>query len=208
MVSKTEKNNSGISSVEFALLVPISFGLFLSFIQLIIYLLSLISVEYAAFSAARSFRVYGDRTLGEIRTVNLRSEPYTNGNQVIAEAAAEKILFESLLWENKKIQAGNPDSPFGRTYSDGNQHFYQGSNVQSSSGNVYVEFIGCQKGANCASGTGVKVHYCLPIIFPSIDKVFSGVKESWPCTGKALGREFSGIAISKRIDLGRTRQER
>ena len=193
----------GSSTLELALVLPIAFFLFLAFVQVVIYMQSLIATEYAAFTAARSFQVYGDQKLQSIHYPHTRAEPFTNKSQSIAEAAAEKVLFESLLWEQKRIRVDGDEQSLARVYEDGNQDFYERGGFGQSRGSVYVEYKGCNAGNTCANGKGVEVHYCLPIVFPGISFLFGNSKKQWPCKGQALGRVYEGIAISRSAFLGR-----
>lgn len=190
--------------VELALVFPLLFLLFLSFTQIIIFLQSLTATEYAAFVAARSFQVYGDKTLGDIQYPHVTSSPFTNSQQTIAEAAAEKVIFESLVWENKRIKLQNTAEPLSRIYEDGNHATYHSNGgVGNAPGAVHVEFKGCAQGSACEGGLGVKVHYCLPIVFPFLETFFESSTKQWPCKGQALGRSYNGIAISREALLGR-----
>ena len=200
---KKTKANKGASVVEFALLMPIIFLLFLAFTEVIIFFQSASVTELAAFSAARSFQVYGDRDLASINYSNNQSAPYTHDQQSIAEASAEKIIFESLMWEHAKIKLDAPEILSNeRSYYDGIHAQYDGSSLSSTDGSVGINFIGC-RGQDCAQGTGVKVYYCLPIIFPGAKILFSGALKQYPCKGQGIGRTYQGIAIQRQAYLGR-----
>ncbi|MCI5073190.1 pilus assembly protein [bacterium] len=200
---KKTKANKGASVVEFALLMPIIFLLFLAFTEVIIFFQSASVTELAAFSAARSFQVYGDRDLASINYRHGQSAPYTHNQQSIAEASAEKIIFESLMWEHAKIKLDAPELLSNqRSYYDGDHVQYDGSSLSNTDGSVGINFIGC-RGQDCAQGTGVKVYYCLPIIFPGAEILFSGALKKYPCKGQGMGRTYQGIAIQRQAYLGR-----
>ncbi len=200
---KKIKANKGASVVEFALLMPIIFLLFLAFTEIILFFQSASVTELAAFSAARSFQVYGDRDLGSIDYSHGQSSPYTNNQQSIAEASAEKVIFESLMWEHAKIKLDGPDLLSNqRSYYDGNHVQYDGSSLSNTDGSVGINYIGC-RGQDCAQGTGVKVYYCLPIVFPGAKILFAGALKKYPCKGQSMGRSYQGIAIQRQAYLGR-----
>src|SRR5690349_23912663 len=99
--SRLIKNQSGVTALETALLMPFIFIFLLYAIQIGFILLSHQITQYAAFMSARSYLVYGEKNLGEINykyTSNQLGSGsgtglYTNDNQSIAEATAEKIIF-------------------------------------------------------------------------------------------------------------------
>lgn len=196
------KKKRGMALTELALLFPIIFGLFLGFVQVVIYMQSRTATQYAAFAAARAFQVYGDRILGSIHYPRVREVPYTNDSQAIAEAAAEKIIFESLLWEHRKIESPSQALSLQRYYSDGPQAAYDGGGALNE-GIVKVNFLGCTGAGGCDNGTGVEVTYCLPIVFPGIDFLFTTVKKENPCHVNSAGRSYSGIGITYRVEFGR-----
>jgi len=184
--------------LELGMLFPILVALFLAILQIVIYLQSSTATQYAAFMAARAYQVYGDRTLGNIDYEHLRESPYTNREQTIAEAAAEKVIFESLLWEHRNIKVGTgPESGEGffldRYYHDGNDLLRNGTNATQSQGTVRV---------NLVDGQGAEVIYCMPIVFPSIDRLFTSAKKEWECENNRLGKGYKGIAISKSAQFG------
>lgn len=197
----------GVATLELSLLVPILFVFCLGLVQLIIYLQSSTVTQYAGFVAARSFQVYGDATLKDIHYRRTRALPYTNPDQTIAEAAAEKVIFESLLWEQRRIAVDGDRHSLDRYYEDGNHALYRGVKNFSNPGTVHVDFKACDKGSGCPNGSGVEVYYCLPIVFPGVNKLFESSKKKWPCTGSSLGREYKGIAISAFTPLKRERLE-
>ena len=186
---------AGVSTVEFALLVPLLFVAFGATLQFVIAMQSAIVANYASFAAARAFEVYGDRKLSEIEYPYTRSEPLTNPDQTIAEAAAEKVTFESLIWENTRIQADALGAE--RYYEDGNHVQYDGGGQGHTTGAVQVNFVGCQ-GQGCATGTALEVLYCMPIVFPGARALFASSKKEWPCKVSAFGRSYEGIGLVKR----------
>lgn len=191
------RRTGGVSTVEFALLVPLLFAAFAAIVQFVIYLQSSIVTNYASFAAARAFAVYGDRNLASIAYPYLRSEPFTNAQQTVAEAAAEKVVFESLLWEQRRLKVYGGQGSSERYYEDGNQAQYDGAGYANSAGAVQVNFIGCG-GESCETGTAVEVVYCMPIVFPGAKLFFSGAAREWPCKVSAFGRSYDGVAIAKK----------
>lgn len=198
----------GVATLELALLTPVLVLFSLGLVQLIIYLQSSTVTEYAAFAAARAFQVYGDRRLHEIDYPHVRELPFTNQDQTISEAAAEKVIFESLLWEHPNVVVDGGRFSLKRYYEDGIHHFYDDIGSSTSEGAIHVNFIGCKGGHGCPDGSGgVEVIYCLPMVFPGVDVLFSSVKKKWPCKVTSFGKEYSGVAISKAESLGRMTME-
>src|SRR5262249_30496837 len=157
----------GVAMLEIGMLLPTLFLLFLAIVMLVSYLQASTATQYAAFAAARAYQVYGDRALRSIDYRRLREPPYTNSEQTIAEAAAEKVIFESLLWEHKNIVVdGGPES-LDRYYRDGIDLSRDGVNREPSEGSVRV---------NILTNSGVEVTYCMPILFPGLNTLFSLVK--------------------------------
>ncbi len=203
------KKERGVALTELALLFPIMFGLFLGFVQVVIYMQSRTATQYAAFAAARAFQVYGARTLADIHYPRVSTlTELTNGNQTIAEAAAEKVIFESLLWEHRKIESSSQTLTLDRTYRDGSQVGYDAA--PQGEGVVKVRFMGCTGAGDCNSVVGpgnilpgLEVTYCLPIVFPGIDFLFTMTKQEIPCHVSTAGRSYSGIGITYRVQLGR-----
>ena len=105
---RLERKNIGQGTTELALLLPILFLMFFGFVQVVIFLQSSTMTQYASFIAARSFQVYGDRNLKSINYYKVTSPPYTNEGQAIAEAAAESVMFESLMWEQRQCIMHRP----------------------------------------------------------------------------------------------------
>jgi len=205
MMGKAKKN-SGQGTTELALLLPILFLMFFGAVQIIIFLQSSTMTQYASFVSARAFQVYGDRNLNSINYYKVASPPYTNPGQSIAEAAAEAVLFESLMWEQRRVKVLNNANYLIRVYEDGNNTGYGDGFSEQSTGVVHVNFL-C--GSNsCDSGSGVEVRYCMPIAFPGIDNFFEAVKGESPCTVTQGGRTYSGIAISQRTEFGREPTEK
>lgn len=191
--------------LELALLLPIIVTIFLSFVQIIIYLQSSTVTQYAASAAARAYQVYGARTLETIHYRRTRGAPFTNSQQTIVEAAAEKIIFESLLWERRKISldsgvaSANAAISLHRVYKDGNDLSINGGSDASSDGVVRVNLITNRSPFE----QGVRVTYCMPIVFPGLDTLFSLVKEKYPCHVHTLGSNYSGVAILREAYFGR-----
>jgi len=200
---RKKRLNHGVSTIELALLTPILMILFLGIVQLIIYIQGSTATQYAAFAAARAFQVYGDRKLKDIGYKRVRELPFTNQGQTIAEAAAEKIIFESLLWEHKRITVEGNELSLDRYYQDGIHHQYNGVSSVTNEGAVQVNLLGCPGVNNCTLGLGVEVTYCLPIVFPGLDVLFGSSKKNWPCKGRRLGQDYSGIAVIHTAKLGR-----
>lgn len=196
-----KKKDAGQGTTELALLLPILFGLFLGAVQLIIFLQSLTMTQYASFMAARSFQVYGDRTLDSIGYQKISSPPYTNEGQSIVEATAEAILFESLMWEQKRVKILDPANYLHRVYQDANNTTYGSNQMETSTGAVHVNFL-CS-GENCEEGSGVDVTYCMPIVFPGIAFFFEAAKKDYPCKITQDGQTYSGVMVSHRTQFGR-----
>jgi len=202
-VLKTQAPKSkGVASVELALAFPLIFLLFLALVQIIIYIQSSTATQYAAFAAARAFQVYGDRTLASIAYPHVQGLQMTNSEQSVAEAAAEKVIFESLLWENTRIHVEGNYMSLRRVYEDGTHHVYDSQSV-GGEGSVAVNFLGCGGREACDGGTGVEVRYCVPIVFPGAKALFGGSMRRWPCKATRRGRLVQGLSITKRVDLAR-----
>ena len=198
------KKYKGVATVELALLTPILFVLFLALVQIIIYLQASTVTQYAAFISARAFQVYGDRKLKDIEYRRVRELPFTHKDQTIVEAAAEKIIFESLLWEQKRIKVDGNEDSLDRYYEDGIQHQYDGTGAYTNEGSVQVNLLGCSSSTSqCAEGQGVEVSYCLPIVFPGVSILFESSKKQWPCKGGRFGKDYSGLAITRKATFGR-----
>jgi hypothetical protein len=193
---------SGQGTTELALLLPILFLMFFGAVQIIIFLQSSTMTQYGSFVAARAFQVYGDRNLKSINYYKVASPPYTNEGQAIAEAAAEAVVFESLMWEQRRVKVLSEENYLLRVYEDGNNTSFNSGFSQRSTGVVSVNFL-CGSSNGCDSGTGVEVQYCMPIAFPGIDNFFSAVKAESPCTVTQGGRTYSGIVISQKTEFGR-----
>lgn len=194
-------STKGQSALELALLLPVLFLLFFGAVQIIIYIQSSTATQYAAFVAARSFQVYGDRTLGEIQYRKVASYPKTNTQQTAVEAAAEMVIFESLLWENARIHRNSSIDLFNRVYEDGNDVTYNATNF-SSGGAVKVNLL-CSNPGGCEDGQGVEVTYCAPFVFPGTEILFSKVGKENPCKVERFGKSYGGLALSKKVLLGR-----
>ncbi|HLG18207.1 MAG TPA: TadE family protein [Bdellovibrionota bacterium] len=199
---RMRRAQSGAATLEVGMLVPILFLLFLGLVQIVIYLQSKTATQYAAFTAARAYQVYGDRTLKSVDYPHVREAPYTNDGQTIAEAAAEKVIFESLMWEHQNIDVAAGSKKGGepsldRYYRDGNDLLKDGVSTVGSEGIVRV---------NLRTGLGAQVLYCLPIVFPGTE-IFAGLaKKKYPCTVSRFGRHYSGIAIEEEALFGREPQ--
>ncbi|MFH1017571.1 MAG: TadE/TadG family type IV pilus assembly protein, partial [Pseudomonadota bacterium] len=182
-----------VATLEFSLLTPLLFLLFLSLTQLVIYLQSSTATQYAAFTAARAYQVYGQRTLESIAYPRVRGLPYTAGEQTIAEAAAEKVIFESLMWEHKNIDVQGDASSLDRYYRDGIDASVNSASSSPSEGAVRINFL---------KGQGARITYCLPIIAPGINALFSLVREKYPCRNSRTLRHYDGIAITEEAKFG------
>jgi hypothetical protein len=193
----------GQSTVEMALLFPILFLLFLGSAQLIIYIQSASATQYAAFVAARAFQVYGDRPLSDIGYRKTGSTPRTSSDQSIAEAAAEMVIFESLMWEQSQIELLSQNEIFDRVYVDGIDESYSTSPSNASGGSVKINFL-CSEPGGCPNGQGVTVTYCAPFVFPGTDLLFAAAEKENPCTVQRYGKSYKGLALSyTNTDLGR-----
>jgi len=210
-----QSSRLGVASLETALLIPFIFLFMLFAMQLGLILLSHQVTQYAAFMAARSHQVYGNKTLGAIKYPNSaeslnfgsQGDLLTNDAQTTAEATAERILFESLPWEHDRItvtQGG--DSIFKRLYRDGND-----TEDSVNNGSVRVTFTNDPQFHSLA---GVRVTYCMPVLFAGLDKFFSGNfssedGEANPCSNTRGNnslestRGISTIPISQAFFLGR-----
>jgi hypothetical protein len=196
------KKNSGQGTTELALLLPVLFLMFFGAVQIIIFLQSSTMTQYASFVSARAFQVYGDRNLKSINYYKVASLPYTNDGQTIAEAAAESVIFESLMWEQRRVKVLDQVNYLNRVYEDGNNTTHSGGFSQSSTGVVQVNFL-CPSASGCDQGSGVEVQYCMPIVFPGADYLFEAVKKDNPCMVTQNGRTYSGVAISSKTSFGR-----
>lgn len=186
-----------MSTVELALLTPVLFICFSGIVQLIIFLQSMIVANYASFAAGRAFHVYGDRTLESISYPYAGNDPYTDPKQTIAEAAAEKVMFESLLWEQSRIQVSGDARSQKRIYRDGAQALYDGARSSNQLGAVQINYKGCAGSKECERGTETEVLYCMPIVFLGADYLFSSAKKDWPCEVTAFGNTYKGIGIAR-----------
>jgi Flp pilus assembly protein TadG len=182
----------GTATLELALLVPILFLLFAGVVQLVIFLESSIAAQYAAFTAARAYQVYGTRTLESIGSKRLRSAPLTNAEQTIAEAAAEKVIFESLGWEYRNLEVAGGAYSFERAYRDGNDLSVNHVSSAPATGSVLL---------NVLAGQGVEVTYCMPIWSP-VGGLFDRVRKEAPCSPSRPGKSFHGVAITKAAGFG------
>jgi len=192
LIEHRKKWERGASTVEFGLLVPVLFTLFLAIVQITIYIQSSIATQYAAFLAARSYQVYGTKKLGEIGYKRVESEPYTNSDQTIIEAAAEKSIFESLLWENRKIKITKEPGIMDRVYLDGNDLSKDGVSESATEGNVRVN----------ALHDGVHVTYCAPIFAPGLSNLFSLASQTYPCKTTRGGFGKAGLAVIRTAKFG------
>lgn len=208
------RKERGAVLTELALLVPILLILFLGLVQVVIYIQSRTVVQYAAFAAARAFQVYGNRTLGSIDYPHIRGGGFTDEGQTIAEAVAEKVIFESLLWEHKRVtytsvaqEGAGTLLVLDRVYKDGAQATY-GNGMPLADGAVSVDFTGCESEEACGEGkVGLTVRYCLPIVFPGIDFLFTTAKRDLPCQGGNEGKSYRGLMIDYSVELEREPEE-
>ncbi|MCB0271833.1 MAG: pilus assembly protein [Bdellovibrionales bacterium] len=193
---------SGQSTLELALLLPVLFVLFFGSIQILIYIQSSTALQYAAFVSARSFQVYGDRKLGEIGYRKTSNHPKTNPEQTIAEASAEMVIFESLMWEQTRIERRSALDIFDRVYEDGNDLTYNASSSENSGGAVRVN-LHCSDPGGCENGSGVTVTYCAPFVFPGTEILFSLKQKEAPCRVERFGKSYQALGLSKTVLLGR-----
>ena len=210
--TRTKKRcQQGVTSLEVALLLPFIFILLLFCFQVAFILVGYNITQYAAFMAARSHMVYGQARLGEITYpytasslgVGSNGGLLTDSQQSIAEAVAEKIIFETLPWEHHRITVANEaDWYMERLYSDG---IDEGTTVNR--GSVRIEF-----GTHpyLPSGfPGVRVTYCMPSLFPAIDKFVTALGPENELKSCRVSRSESGsgeppgIPISYGYYLGR-----
>lgn len=203
---RTQTSKKAQSTLEFALLLPVLFTMFVGSIQILVYIQSSVATQYAAFISARSFQVHGDRTLGDIGYRKVASSPKTNNQQTIAEAAAEMVIFESLMWEQSRIDVRSSVDRLDRVYEDGNDMVYSGFQSQSSGGAVKVS-LHCSNQNGCENGQGVTVSYCAPIVFPGARLLYAQAKREYPCTVSRAGRSYDGLMMSKTILMGREPME-
>jgi hypothetical protein len=66
-----------------------------------------------------------------------------------------------------------------------------------------VNFLGCANPGNCDNGTGLEITYCLPIVFPGIDFLFTTAKANNPCEVTSTTRNYRGIGIKYQVLLPR-----
>jgi hypothetical protein len=186
--------------VELAMLAPLLAILFFGMVQLVVLFQSSLVTQYGAFVAARSFQVYGRRTLDTISYPNVRDQPYTNSSQTIAEAAAEKVIFESLLWEHHRIEVagGEEENSLRRFYKDGNDTSLNNVSGDPSQGAVRVNFL---ENYNTENEYGVEVTYCAPIRFPGTAIAFKASQKQQPCKN-SRGENYSGIPLVKKASFG------
>ncbi|MCB0326636.1 MAG: pilus assembly protein [Bdellovibrionales bacterium] len=201
--SRTHAHQKGASSIELALLLPILLLCFLGLVQVIVFMQSSTATQYAAFMASRSFQVYGDRALKEIAYRKVQSYPYTHTDQHIVEASAEKRIFESLSWEQRRISQLDGQDFLQRVYLDGDDISYNHSQANTSAGAVRINYLGCTQGSTCDNAQGVETTYCAPIVFPGISFLFALSTQKDPCKVQQLGLSYSGLAITKGVSLGR-----
>lgn len=151
---KPVKKKRGQTTVEyllsFGLLLLVSLGL----VQLIIFLTSFHVLRYASFMAARSYQVYGKTTLQEIGypAAGDPASRVTPSTQTVAEAAAERILAESLLWEGWRVKGP-------RQIEDGIDDGGARREGIASSGSYRIDFL---------DPRGVTVAYCVPTLYQMI----------------------------------------
>ena len=181
---KLVKRESGVTTVETALILPWLFIIIFGITELTLYLYSRNVVHYAAYMAARSYIVLGERSLESI--------DHTYGSTLyrsksVAEVTAERIIFESLPWENKRITSHDDVNPVSRSYFD----------TRGAGGAVSVEL-------SKSGGFGrAKVTYCMPIHF-NLYKYFLHSDLQHQCsnvTSSDGSGTYSGIPIIHEEEL-------
>ena len=166
--------------VETAMILPWLFLIIFGITELTLYLYARNVVHYAAFMAARSFMVHGHKNLGAI------DYPYNKEKEII-KATAEKIIFESLPWEHKRIQSKDPKNPVDRYYTDQDGEF-GAVRVKASSANGMAE---------------MQVIYCLPVLF-SLEKYFIPEDLVSVCSNITASdgvKQYNGIPIIHKVEL-------
>jgi hypothetical protein len=195
------RQQCGATALETAVLMPLIILFLLYAMQIGFVLLSHQVTQYAAYMAARSYLVYGEKTLNQIHYpytaeklgVGNSGGLFTNGNQTTAEAAAEKIIFESLPWEHERIDvADEHDWYMKRLYKDGIDDSGSVNN-----GAVRVEFT---TDPAVHSYGGVKVTYCMPVLFPGLEPFFTG-NFSADSTSTAVGNPCANLRNEKNNTL-------
>ncbi len=178
------KNKEGQATLEYVLSLTLLVIILLSIIEVTLILVSYNTVRYAAFMAARSKAVYGTKTLSYLRrgisTNNVVERDSTSPNQTIAEAAAERIIAESLPWESWRVTDNG-------TIIDGiddNLSTVAGSSYGR--GGIRIKFI----------PTGVEIEYCFPIIFSVIPHTLTG-----PLACKDSRHNIKGFLIKAKAEL-------
>jgi hypothetical protein len=178
------KREHGVSTVELSMLLPILFVIILGVTELSLYLFTSNVVHYAAFMAARSYIVNKDKSLEDIG--------YPNGGGAwkshrLYEAAAKRIIFESLPWEHRRIISHETDNPIKRSYND----------PTGESGAVRV---------NMKSEDGIataEILYCMPVGF-GLHEYFIPETYTGPCsnvTGPSGSGTYTGIPIRHKVEL-------
>lgn len=209
--TRTIRGSSGVSSLETALLLPFMVLFILYAMQIAFVFVSHQIAQYAAFMAARSYQVYGAKTLDAIQYrytasrlgVGNAGGLMTDGTQTIAEAAAEKIIFESLPWEHERITVVNDEDWYmERVYEDGPDE-----NTSVNGGGVRVDFV-----TDPVTGKlpGVKLTYCMPVLFPGLTQFFNGWESPNPCANlrargdrSSLTATLTSVPIQQTFFLGR-----
>jgi hypothetical protein len=160
--------------------------------------------QYAAFMAARSFQVYGQKTLGTIAfpytaeklSVGSGGKMLTHNRQTAAEAVAERIIFESLPWEYHRIQVADQRANYlARLYEDGADTI-KGVNPQA----VQIDFAEHPSEPRLR---GVNITYCMPLIVPGL-ALFSEADNHGPCPQQSDA--LPTMAIEQAFYLGREPQ--
>lgn len=178
------KRESGVTMVETAMLLPWLFIFLFGITELTLYLYSSNVVHYAAFMAARSYVVHGDKTVSDIKY------PYGSASfksKTVSEATAEKIIFESLPWEHKRINSPNDSSLIGRSYFD----------APDDIGAVKLTMESIDGKAQA------KLIYCLPIHF-NLYKFFIPSNYTGPCsnvTSSDRSGIYTGIPITHKVEV-------
>jgi len=166
------------------MILPWLFIIILGISEITFYLLSRNVVHYAAFMAARSALVNQEKTLSEI---NFPFGDDSFKSKKIAEATAEKIIFESLPWENKRIKVQNSENPLSRSYFDNtDENGAVRLKLATNDGKIEAEVL-----------------YCFPIHF-NLQTLFLSAKYKTFCSSVTSSdgtSTYSGIPIIEKVAL-------
>lgn len=185
------KRESGQTMLETAMLLPWLFLIIFGIIEFTLYLYTRNVVNYAAYMAARSAVAYGERKLESIEYPVTGGGNETSSEQRIVEAMAEKIIFESLPWERRRIR--QLEDPTADDYYRKRVYYDQRGNT----GGVRIEEINVTD-----KKASVKLLYCMPVHF-KLHKYFLPDFLGQPCTkfSAANKKTVSGIPIMEKVTL-------